>query len=541
MVSTPLPCGEAVIRAEPPDALCTPAQGRWILVATILGSSLAFIEGTVVNVALPALQADLGASAAQVQWVVVAYTLVLAALLLLGGALGDHYGRRRVFAAGVLLFALSSAWCGLAPNIELLIAGRIVQGIGGALLVPGSLALISASFSEEQRGAAIGTWSGFAAIAAGIGPLIGGWLIENVSWRGGFLMTVPLAAVVLVVLYWKVPESRSDSAEGSLDWPGVVLAALGLGSLVYGLIESANRGLGDVQVITGLVLGVALLAGFIVVEARGATPMMPLSLFRSRTFSGANLLTVLLYGAMTGATFYIPFNLIQVQGYSATAAGAALLPFVGLLFVLSRWSGGLVRSVGAKLPLVVGPVIAAIGIALLAVPGVGGSYWTTFFPAITVLGLGMAISVAPLTTTVMSAVDERFVGVASGINNTASRAAGAIAIAALSIIMAAAFSTSLDSRLDQLALAPTDRVWMDDQRANLAAAETPPDVDAETQAVLERAIDDSFVTAFRTIALVSAALALASALVSALMIEGKPARSGQPLEQRQAMAEAAPG
>lgn len=540
MVSTPLPCTEGAIRSEPADAPCTPNQGRWILVATVLGSSIAFIDGSVVNVALPALQNDLGATAAQAQWVVVSYTLVLASLMLLGGTLGDRYGRRRIFAGGVALFAAGAVWCGLAPNIELLIVGRIVQGVGGALLVPGSLALIGASFTEEQRGAAIGTWSAFSAIAAGAGPLIGGWLIENVSWRGAFLMTVPLAVAVIVVLYWKVPESRADTVAGPLDWTGALLAALGLGSLVYGLIELSNRGLDAALAIAGLLVGVALLGAFIISELRSPAPMMPLALFRSRTFSGANLLTILLYGAMTGATFYIPFNLIQVQGYSATAAGAALLPFVGLLFVLSRWSGGLVRSVGAKLPLVVGPVIAAIGIALLAVPGVGGSYWTTFFPAILVLGLGMAISAAPLTTTVMNAVDTRFTGVASGINNTASRATGAIAIAALSIIMAAVFSASLDERLDQLAVPPATRAWMDGQRTNLAAAEMPPDSDTETQVALERAVDEAFVTAFRIIALVSAALALASALVAALMIEGKPVKVGADERRQVAQAPAQP-
>jgi hypothetical protein len=294
-------------------------------------------------------------------------------------------------------------------------------------------------------------------------------------------------------------------------------------------------------VLVGLALGVVLLGAFIVVELRSPAPMMPLTLFRSRSFSGANLLTVLLYGAMTAATYYIPFNLIQVQGYGATAAGAALLPFVVLLFVLSRWSGGLVSSVGAKLPLVVGPMIAAAGIALLAVPGVGAGYWTTFFPAIAVLGLGMAISAAPLTTTVLNAVDARFSGTASGINNTASRATGAIAIAALSIIMAATFDMRLDENLDQLAVPPATHAWMDSQRANLAAAEMPPDSDPETQAALEGAVDDAFVAGFRVIALVSAALALAGALVAALMIQGKPAPARVALDQRLPAAEAPSG
>ena len=531
-ISTPLPCEEGVIRAEPADAICTPTQGRWILVATILGSSLVFIEGTVVNVALPVLQRELDASAADVQWIVVAYTLLLAALMLLGGALGDRYGRRRIFGIGVLLFALASIWCGLAPNIEQLIVARLVQGVGGALLVPGSLALISASFSEEERGRAIGTWSGFSAVAAGIGPLIGGWLIETVSWRWAFLMSAPLAVLVLLVLYLKVPESRDEEAAPGLDWLGASLAALGLGVVIYALIDSAERGFADLRVVALLFGGVALLGAFIAVEARGRSPMMPLALFRSRPFSGANLLTVLLYGAMIGATYYLPFNLIQVQGYSATAAGAAFLPFVVLVFVLSRWSGGLIEAVGAKLPLIVGPVIAAAGLALLAVPGVGGSYWTTFFPGVTVLGLGMAISIAPLTTTVMSAVDERYAGIASGINNTASRAAGAIAVAAFSVVMLTVFETDLDQRLDDLDLTPEARAQVEAQHGNLAAAEPPAGLPSESHTAVEEAIDNAFVSAFRLIALVAAALALLSALVAALTIEGKRAAAGAPDTER---------
>jgi len=519
------PCDEGVIASRVAAAPCTKASGPWILAATILGSSMVFIDGTVVNVALPALQTNLHATVVDVQWVVEAYALFLAALLLVGGSLGDHFGRKRVYAVGVVLFAMASIWCGLAPNISQLIVARAVQGIGGALLVPGSLAIISASFKEEERGRAIGTWSGFTAITAAVGPVLGGWLIEHVSWRAIFFINVPLALMVLALVLLHVPESRDEESRG-LDWIGAALATLSLGTIVYGLIESSRLGFGNLAIVAALSGGVITTIVFLIVEARlskKGNAMLPLRLFRSRNFSGANLLTLFLYTALSGSLFFLPLNLIQVQGYTATAAGAALLPFILIMFLLSRWSGGLVKRYGAKLPLVIGPIVAALGFALFTAPGIGGSYWTTFFPAVVVLGVGMAVSVAPLTTTVMNAVKQNRAGIASGINNAVSRAAGLLAVAVLGIVMLHAFNGQLDRHLTALAITPEVKQELASQRTRLAAAELPKNVEPAAGQMLKQAIDESFVSGFRRVMAVAAVLALLSAVSAWLLIAGKEA------------------
>jgi EmrB/QacA subfamily drug resistance transporter len=440
--------------------------------------------------------------------------------LLVGGSLGDHFGRRRVYSTGVALFTLASTWCGIAPNITHLIAARALQGIGGALLVPGSLAIITTSFPKEDRGQAIGVWSAFTSITAAIGPVMGGWLIEHVSWRAVFFINVPIAIAVLVLTYRFVPESRDMKAASELDWLGAFLATASLGALVYGLIESSARGFQNTIVLGALAAGVVASALFILVEARCKNPMLPLSLFRSMDFTGANLLTLLLYAALSGMFYFLPLNLIQVQRYSATAAGAALLPFILLMFILSRWAGGLVARYGSRLPLIVGPIVAAAGFALFLRPGAQSNYWTTFFPAIVVLGLGMAISVAPLTTTVMNAVSEEWAGTASGVNNAVSRTAGLLSIAVFGIVMLQVFARGFEQALRKITLPGSAGNALIAQRFNLAGVYIPAELDTATREAVRHAIDASFVAGFREIMIISAALAILSAIASAFMIRG---------------------
>ncbi|WP_082439625.1 MULTISPECIES: DHA2 family efflux MFS transporter permease subunit [unclassified Massilia] len=499
---------------------CAPAARKWVLANSILASGMVFIDGTVVNVALPALQRDFGAGVAQAQWVVEAYALLLTALLLLGGSMGDRYGRRRIFALGVAVFGAASVACGLVGGIGQLIWARALQGVGGALLVPGSLALISASFPANIRGRAIGTWSGYSAITAALGPVLGGFLIEHVSWRAAFLINVPLVLSVLFLTFRHVPESRGN-ASGRLDWPGALLVSVALGCLVYGLIESSTRGWTDPRVLAALVLAPLACAGFVLTEMRHPSPMLPLGVFRARDFSGANLLTLLLYGALGGLMFFLPLNLIQVQGYSATAAGAALAPFILLMFTLSRWSGGLVDRYGARGPLVIGPAIAAAGFALFALPGIGGSYWRSWFPAILLLGFGMTVTVAPLTTTVMNTLEPARAGLASGINNAVSRAAGLLAIALLGLVMRQAFDSALDRRMQALTVSPPLRAQVEAQRGRLAAISLPAAGPASERQAVERAVAEAFVAGFRRVMAVSALLALASSVGAWWMIGGK--------------------
>lgn len=511
------PCDEAVIRSGTVDTPCRPQSAPWILAAAILGSSMAFIDSTVVNVALPALQDTLHATVTDVQWIVESYALVLSALILVGGALGDLAGRRLIFLLGTALFAVASLACGLSSTISQLIASRSLQGIGAAAMVPSSLAIISASFPQEQRGRAIGTWSGFTAITTALGPVLGGWLIQHASWHWAFFINIPLAAAVIVIALIHVPESRS-SEEGKLDWMGAVAATASLAGLVYGFLESGTLGWRNPRVAGSLIAGCIFLALFVATEKRAAHPMMPPDLFRSRSFSGANLLTFFLYAALGIFFFLVPLNLIQVQHYSPTATGAASTPMILLMFFLSRWSGGLVDHFGPRRPLILGPLLAAAGFLLFAVPSVAGSYWTAFFPAYVVLGLGMAICVAPLTTVVMGSVEQQRAGVASGINNSVARVAGVLAIAVLGIVMVHAFAQTLERSLTLLHLDAATLSSVQADVVKLGALQPPANLDAATASQIQAGITGAFVFGFRVIMSICAALAMLSALIALRMI-----------------------
>jgi EmrB/QacA subfamily drug resistance transporter len=495
--------------------------GRWVLAATILGSSIASIDGTAVNVALPALQEKLGATITDAQWVIEAYTLFLAALILVGGALGDRYGRRRVYAIGIALFAISSMLCGLSQSVYQLIAFRAIQGVGGALLIPGSLSIITVFFSPGERGTAIGTWSAFSAITTALGPVLGGWLIENVSWRWIFFINVPIAAAVLTILFLRVPESRGSMSNGKVDAAGGLLATLGLGGILFGLIESSNMGFGSPVVISSIILGVLALIAFVVVEMRAESPMMPTGLFRSVTFMGSNIVTLFMYGALGGVFFFLPFALIQVYGYTATEAGASLLPIILIIFVLSRWAGVLTDKYGARIPLAAGTIIGAGGYALLAILQGDGSFFSTFLPGIALIGLGLALSIAPLTTAVMNAVHVEYSGTASGINNAMARMAGLMTIAVLGIVMLHAFNRYLDRGMDAANVPPEARELLKGERIKLAGAEIPASLRKEVRTELKGLVRSSFIGGFDIVLYIAAGLSLLSAAVGLGTIGGK--------------------
>lgn len=496
---------------------------RWVLAATIAASSMAFIDATVVNVALPAIQVGLAAPLTDAQWVVNAYTLMLSALILVGGAAGDRFGRRRVCLYGISIFTAGSVGCGLAPNALALIGARGIQGIGGALLVPTSLALISAAFPAAERGRAIGTWAAASALASALGPVLGGWLVDIWSWRAIFFINFPIGILALLLMARRVPESGDEVAAG-VDWRGGVLAVAALGLLAYGLTVISSPACSSHEMLVLLVGGLLLLLLLLWSEARSASPMLPLRLFYSWSFSGANAMTLLLYFAFSGALFIVPFDLIDIQGYSAAQAGAALLPLTLVMAALSRWAGGLTARYGERLPLVAGSLIAAVGLGLLAVTARAGSYWTSFFPAMTVLGLGMAVSVAPLTTTVMRSAGDQDAGAASGINNAMARVAGLLAVALLGAVAVSAFRTALDGRLERLHTAPGIAQVLQSEAQKLAEAPVPTSVDAATQHALRRAIEESFVVSFRIVILITAVAALLSALCAQLTIDRGPAK-----------------
>ena len=497
-----------------------PNEG-WILTATILASSMAFIDGSALNVALPAMQASLGASGADLLWIINAYLLMLAALILVGGSLGDRLGRKKIFMIGIAIFGVASLASGLAPSVSWIIGARIVQGIGGALMIPGSLSIITATIAPKRRGRAIGTWSAASTLVTVIGPVLGGTLSDLGFWRGVFLINLPLAVLALAVLATKVPETRDESITGPVDVLGAVLITLGLGGVTYGFIAAPNSSFGDPLVAGALIVGVVCLIGFVVREARSAHPMLPLKLFKSRTFSGTNLLTLFLYGALSVGFFFLSLNLVQVQGYSKTEAGLATLPFAILLTVMSRWAGGLVDRRGPRLPLILGPALAGCGFFWMAFAGMTGgpaSYWTSFLPGVALFGVGMGFTVAPLSASVMGSVETHYSGVASGINNAVSRTAGVLAIAVVGSVALIAFSGALDTRTANLPMPPQAHQSLMAEAGKLGGASVPQGMTGSGATAVSNAIKMSFVDTFRLVMLISAGLAWAAALATAFFI-----------------------
>jgi len=406
-----------------------------VLFATVLGTGMAFIDGTVVTIALPRMGAGLNADTSGLQWVVNAYVLTLAAFILLGGSLGDRFGRRRVFMVGIGLFAAASLLCGVAPNIATLIGARALQGVGGALLTPGSLAILQSSFAPADRTRAIGAWSGLAGVAGAIGPFVGGWLVEVGSWRLIFLINLPVALVVLLVAGRHVPESvNNEAAHRRLDWAGTLLGTIGLAGLTHGLTAWSVRGPTDPLVFSSLLIGGAGMVAFVVTEARSTHPMLPLSLFRSRTFSAVNVVTFAIYGALACVFFFVVINLQVVSRFSPLAAGLGLLPLTVLMLLLSARAGALSSRIGPRIPMAAGPLICALALVLLSRIGADTSYFGSVFPAVVVLGLGLSLTVAPLTSTALAAAQDRNAGLASGVNNAVARTAGLLAIAVMPLI-----------------------------------------------------------------------------------------------------------
>jgi EmrB/QacA subfamily drug resistance transporter len=500
----------------------------WVLAACVLGSSMAFIDSSVVNVALPKMESDLATTLSSMTWVINAYTLCMSALLLIGGGAADQIGRRRIFLIGITVFSIASIGCGLAPGVETLILARAIQGVGAALLIPCSLAIIGAAFGEKERGAAIGIWSGASAIAAGGGPLLGGWLVDHVSWRAIFLINPIIAVPTILIALRHVAESIDAEAKKGLDATGAALAFFGLGFLVYGLIAASDRGWSSPIVLGAVLLGAIFLVSFVFVERRSPTPMMPLNVFTSLTFSGVNILTLLLYGALGGAMFFMPFLLIQVHGYSATEAGGVFLPFTIVLALLSRWGGGLVDRFGARLPLIIGPSVVAVGFVLWSLPGVGGSYWTTFLLPSLLLGFGMAITVAPLTTTVLNSVAQHQTGVASGINNAVAQIASLLLIAILGTVGVATLNRSLDQHLAASSAGAEVHKIVDMARHGFVMPGMPPGTSEQSQRAAHDLIADSFLDTIRRVMLIAAALSVASAAAAAVTIKTSPASRESP-------------
>lgn len=512
------PSDENILRTAPETPGCASHAKRWVLAATSLGSSLAFLQASVINVALPRIQETLAASAVEMQWLATTYTLMLAALTVVSGAAGDRYGPRRLFLLGTAGLGLASIACALAGSATALIAGRALQGVAGALLVPNSLALLSGSFPKAERGKVIGTWSAATALTGALGPILGGWLVDHASWPAAFLLAVPLALVTLAVTHWRVPAPPFRRTVPAVDWWGALLAAIALGAIVFAIIASGGRGAPGIEIAAAAVVAAAAVALLAWIEKRAPAPMLPLDLFRSRAFVGANLLTLLLYFAISAVFFLLPFNLIVVQGYSATQTGAAFLPFALLVGGLSRWVGGLGDRSGPRRLLLVGSAISAAGFLAMAAPGVGGDYATTFLAPILILGCGVALTTAPLTATVMASVAPSRAGVAAGVNNTTARLAAILAVAVIGVLALQLYQRGVARRLGgEGPNAAIERAIIGERRT-FADTHLPDGLPPAQRRALELGLGEAFVESFRWVCLFCAGMALGGTGAAALLV-----------------------
>ena len=503
------PCDEHAAGRRDAPIPCPERDKPWVLATAILGSSLAFLEGSVVNLALPAIQSDFETTSTELQWVINAYLLVLGSFMLIGGSLGDRYGLRRVFLVGTAVFGAGALAAALAPSMSLLIAARILQGIGGALLVPSSLALVGSHFPKEERGRAIGTWAGASALTTAAGPVLGGWLVDRWGWPSVFFLVVPVAILTIIVCRWRVPVSPVKRGN-RLDYAGGLLLVASLALLIYALVSSQSLLLKVAAVVLSLVLG----AAFLLHEKRFKPPMLPLRLFSSGAFSGANLMTLLLYSALTGALYFLPFNLIQVQGYSAAQAGAAFLPFTLILGFGSTLAGDMIRKFDPRMILTVGPVVAAAGFITLAIPGENASYVSGFLPGILIIGVGMTLSVAPLTTVVMGSVSNSEAGIASGVNNTAARIAGVLAVAVLTAVAVWQFTDAIELRLQDRHVPRELTDLLTSRASELADLKAPEGTSERLAATASDAVAFAYVRTFRLLVVICGLLAAVSGAIA---------------------------
>ncbi len=497
-------------------------EGRWVLLATILASSMSFLDSTVVNVALPTLQRNFRAQLSSVAWVVDAYVLTLTAFILLGGSFGDIFGRRRALRLGLVVFATGSFLCGIAPTLPLLDLTRAVQGIGGALLVPSSLAILTASFDPSERGRAVGLWASLAGIGAAIGPLAGGLLVDTISWRGIFFMNLPIAVFVYVVALPRVPESRDPEAEPHIDLPGAAIAVVFLAGLTFALIEGSSLGWTSPAVLTGFAAGAVGFVAFIVTERRSRHPMVPLSIFANRTFSSVNVATLVIYAALGGASLYLVLDVQQGRGYSAVVGGASLLPLTLTLLIGSPLAGRLADRVGPRAPMTIGPAVAGIGLLLAAATAHVSSYWASVFPSVLIFAVGLALTVAPLTTAVLSALGPNRAGIASGVNTAISRFGGLVAVAILPALSLAGFTHGLEQRLPSSTIDPAARATVLADRQEQGALSPPGGLSQDEIAAVVDVVRASFADGFRWVMVVCTFLLWAGAAISFVELAPRP-------------------